>query len=151
MYIYVHLFCYTCSMYVEYISFGACLLHVIRISTSRFTNGAWVWPGNHKQWYCTVSQNYWPSNATGVSLFCGLILVAHCLWKFVCRRPVCASPWELSPTSSSSCSSLGSLWSFFLWQYTPATIRFNNTRIGRHKESTPSVHLYMMLISTILS
>jgi len=66
-----------------------------------------------------------------LSIFSGLIFVAHYLWKLVCRRPVCASPWVLSPPSCSSRRSLGSLRCFFLRQYPPAIIRFNNTRVGR--------------------
>ena len=124
--------------------FGACLLQVINIATSRFTGAAWVSTGKAKQTFGSPLQTT-TLYSTGLpnlakqwqmfSLFSGLIFVAHCFWKLVCRRPVCASPWVFSPPSGSRRRSLGSLWRFFLWQYPSATIIFNNTRVDRQRVS----------------
>ena len=140
--------------------FGACLLQVINIATSRFTGAAWVSTGKAKQTFGSPLQTT-TLYSTGLpnlakqwqmfSLFSGLIFVAHCFWKLVCRRPVCASPWVLSPPSGSSRHSLGSLRCFFLWQYPPATIKFNNTRVGRETVSEYTFTKYYRVTRVLLS
>jgi hypothetical protein len=95
--------CNSECIHLEYTrnTFGARLVQVINITTSRFTEGALVSTGKAKQTFGSPLQTM-TLYSTGLSnlakqcqmcsLLTGLIFVAHCLWKLVCRRPVCASP-----------------------------------------------------------